>query len=269
MTDKLTWGRYTELRPDALNAIRANTPIVYLPWGSLEWHGPHLPLGLDGLIAEKVAERLVQRTGGVLMPPTWWSIAAIPQGDTVSVDSQVIHKLWDDILASIGKLRWRIAVIVSGQYSQGHELVLMDAAEEVMCQSDLLVLALPPLALVDEEMLDHAAMWETSQILALRPDLVDLSALGDDPLTPGESAVIGRDPRGTASMSLGERIINLGVERIVGAVEQLLNDKSPARLYALYERRRSRYNSYVNRYCRNSTSVDQASADWWKDIANL
>ncbi|MFM7677266.1 MAG: hypothetical protein ACKO83_00300 [Roseiflexaceae bacterium] len=40
------WGRYTDLHPDALAQILAHTPIAVLPWGALEWHGAHLPLGM-------------------------------------------------------------------------------------------------------------------------------------------------------------------------------------------------------------------------------
>ena len=55
------WGRYAELRPDQLAAIVAAAPIAYVPWGALEWHGPHLPFGLDGITAEGVAERAARQ----------------------------------------------------------------------------------------------------------------------------------------------------------------------------------------------------------------
>lgn len=258
-------GEYTSLRPDELAAIRAAVPVAYLPWGALEWHGPHLPFGLDGMIAEAVARRVVERTGGVLLPTTWWPITALPHPDSLSVRSSTLRDLWDDVFTGLAHAGWRLVVVISGHYAQGHELVLMAAAEAAMKQHTMLVLALPPLALVDEEMLDHAALWETSQLLALNPGLVDLDALGSEPLTPARSAVLGRDPRGTASASLGERSLNLAVERISNAVEQLLVDWKAAPLLAMYERRRARYREYVERYCQES--LEAGIALWWADLS--
>ncbi|MCU0490083.1 MAG: creatininase family protein, partial [Chloroflexaceae bacterium] len=248
MTEKLNWGRYTELRPDALASIRLAAPVAYLPWGALEWHGPHLPFGVDGFTAEHVAERAVQRTGGVLLPTTWWPITALPHPDSLSIRSDIVRQLWDEIVNGLATAGWEVVVLLSGHYAQGHELVLMEMAEAAMQRHGLLVLALPPLALVDEEMLDHAALWESSQMLSLRPELVDLDRLGDEPLHPASSAVLGRDPRAQASASLGERVLTMAVERIVRAVEQLRTDPNPGPLLALYRERRRRYQSYVKRY---------------------
>src|SRR5437763_1208058 len=87
MANTPPWGRYAELRPEQLEAIMAVAPVAYVPWGALEWHGPHLPLGLDGFTAEGVAERDVQRTGGVLLPTTWWPITALPHRYSLSIGS--------------------------------------------------------------------------------------------------------------------------------------------------------------------------------------
>lgn len=258
------WGRYAEMRPDALAAIRAAVPVAYVPWGALEWHGPHLPLGLDGMVAEAVAERVVQRTGGVLLPTTCWPIMALPHTDSLSVRSSVVRELWNDIFTNLARAGWGVIVVISGHYSQSHDLALMEAAEEAMERHSLPVLALPPLALVDEEMLDHAALWETSLLLALRADLVDLDALGTEPLAAGRSAVIGRDPRGLASASLGGTTLELAVERIVKAVSQLVINNQTASLFALYEQRRVRYKALGELYYHGG--AEEAAVAWWQGI---
>lgn len=257
------WGRYTELRPKELEAIRAAVPVAYVPWGALEWHGPHLPLGLDGMTAEATAERCARKTGGVVLPTTWWPITALPHKDSLSVHSRVVRSLWDEIFKSLAGGGWKVVVLISGHYAQGHELVLMNAAEEAMRHLDLLVLALPPLALVDEEMLDHAALWETSLLMAIRPKLVDLDALGEGPLKPERSAVLGRDPRGLAKASLGETTLEIAVERITQAVNELLEQRDSAPLHAFYERRRAQYRSYVEKYYRGS--FEEAIQTWWQE----
>ncbi|HRC77827.1 MAG TPA: creatininase family protein, partial [Kouleothrix sp.] len=191
MTDTAPWGRYAELRPADLDRIVAAAPIAYVPWGALEWHGSHLPFGLEGIAAEALAERVVQRTGGVLLPPTWWAITTLPHRFSLSIQSEVIQALWDGVFAELARAGFHMVVVISGHYAEGHELVLIDAAEHAMAQHGLLVLAIPPLALVDETMLDHAAHWETALMLALRPKLVDLTALAPAPLDPSTSAVLG------------------------------------------------------------------------------
>jgi creatinine amidohydrolase len=236
------WGRYTELTPDTLNTIRSSAPVAYLPWGALDWHGPHLPCGVDGIIAEAVTEQVSRRTGGVIFPTTWWPGSTLPPGQqTLAVRNQVVHALWSDLFDTLFVAGWRIVVIISGYYSRDHDLILMDAAEEAIKQHGIMVLALPPLSLIDDSLLDHAGLWETSLMLSLRPGLVDLYALGDDELTPEQSAVQGRDPRGAASPSLGDTVMHLAVERIVTAVIELIKHHDPAPLHALYEQRRERY----------------------------
>src|SRR5215212_3462804 len=163
MANTQHWGRYAELRPQQLDAI----------------------------MAVCVAERVVQRTGGLLLPSTWWPITALPHRYSLSIGSDVVQALWDGIFAELARAGFKLVVLLSGHYAQGHELVLMDAAEHAITAHGLLVLAVPPLALVDEEMLDHAAHWETALLLALRPRLVALEMLNAAPLHPSTSAVLG------------------------------------------------------------------------------
>jgi creatinine amidohydrolase len=260
------WGRYAELRPDQLAAIVAAAPVAYVPWGALEWHGPHLPFGLDGFTAEGVAERVVRRTGGVLLPTTWWPITALPHRFSLSVRSDVVQALWDNIFAELARMGFKLVVLLSGHYAHAHELVLMDAAEHAIAKHGLLVLAVPPMALVDEEMLDHAAHWETALLLALRPRLVDLDALGDGPPHPATNAVLGADPR-LATASQGESALMLATERIAVGVEALLSHGGAAILRELYARRRATYQQYVDRYFRGSW--EEALLAWWADRSQL
>jgi creatinine amidohydrolase len=58
MLESPLWGRYENLRPAQIDAIRAQTPLAYLPWGALEWHSYHAPIGLDGIKAQELCEAL-------------------------------------------------------------------------------------------------------------------------------------------------------------------------------------------------------------------
>ena len=59
---------YEELTPSAFLQRIKQAPIAYLPLGTLEWHGPHLPLGSDGLQSRGLFAQLAQEAGGIVLP---------------------------------------------------------------------------------------------------------------------------------------------------------------------------------------------------------
>jgi creatinine amidohydrolase len=263
MSEPPVWGRYFELRPAELAAIRSQKPVIYLPWGALEWHGPHLPLGIDGIMAEAVASRSIRRTGGVLMPTSWWPTITLSHADSLNASGAMLSETLDSLLSQLAAAGWRVVVLTSGHYGHAHELTMIAAAERALTRDGLLTLAVPPLALVDESMVDRAAIWEASVALALRPDLVRIEMLGHQPLRPETSGVIGRDPRDTASSSLGTSALNLAAERLAAAVNELHETNDPAPLRALYSQRRARYQAFVERY---GSDPEQATRAWWDDL---
>ena len=54
----MTLYRLEELFPHQLEARLADVPILVLPFGTIEWHSHHLPLGLDGLVAQRLGEAI-------------------------------------------------------------------------------------------------------------------------------------------------------------------------------------------------------------------
>ena len=61
--------RFEMLRPGQLNEELQRAPLVFLPVGPLEYHGPHLPLGMDPINATLCAQESCRRLGkGVVMP---------------------------------------------------------------------------------------------------------------------------------------------------------------------------------------------------------
>ncbi|HYL79514.1 MAG TPA: creatininase family protein [Candidatus Acidoferrum sp.] len=56
------------LRPDEILDEMRRCPVVYLPLGPLEWHGPHLPYGTDPLYASEIALQVADRLGGIVHP---------------------------------------------------------------------------------------------------------------------------------------------------------------------------------------------------------
>lgn len=65
--------RFEFLRPAQLNAERDRCPLVFLPVAPLEYHGPHLPVGMDPINASECALETCRRLGkGVVHPTLFW-----------------------------------------------------------------------------------------------------------------------------------------------------------------------------------------------------
>jgi creatinine amidohydrolase len=65
--------RFEMLRPGELNAEQQRCPLVFLPVAPLEYHGPHLPVGMDPLNATQCALEACRRLGkGVVHPTLFW-----------------------------------------------------------------------------------------------------------------------------------------------------------------------------------------------------
>jgi creatinine amidohydrolase len=234
----------------------------------LEWHGAHLPVGLDGIVAEAIAVRVAERAGGIVLPTFYLPITALPHRFSISIRAATVRAVLDDLLAELSRVGFRVVALLTGHYAQGHELVLIEAAEAALDQHSLLVLAAPPLAVVDDGMLDHAGHWETSELLATRPDLVDMRrlerALAAFPTGRVEDlGILGELPLATATAATGEVAIERAVTAIAELVTSLAQNGDAAPLHAYYAQRRAAYAEWVRRYF--DGSWEAAAARWWDE----
>lgn len=256
--------RYAELLPDQLADIWRERPIAYCAWGALEWHGPHLPLGLDGLVAERFVERLADQMGGVVLPTIWLPITALPHPASISIHTGVVKGIWHDLLDELHRAGARIVCMVTGHYAQGHEIEMYHAATNAMrAHQDFFVLAATPLEpLGDGRYLDHAGRWETAQLMAARPDLVRLDKF-PGMNGPKQVAVLGEDPR-SARAEEGEAITRKALTAWASWIDKCLQDKQQQPLIDLYDTRIADNREYVRRYY--SGSWEEAAQKWWAEL---
>ena len=64
--------RLERLRPREIEQSMQACPVLFQPLGTIEWHGLHNPVGLDGMKAHAVVNYLSEHLGGVVMPPLFW-----------------------------------------------------------------------------------------------------------------------------------------------------------------------------------------------------
>lgn len=247
MSSKPIWSRYQELRPDQLAEMIQTHPIVFWPLGLLEHHGWHLPVGLDGIKAERTCIRIAERTGGVLLPTMWWG-AGGGHGDFMWTCYQPEAAAEAILVRTIERLLafgFRAIVLLAGHYPWRTILDRhLPAFQEQ--HPDVLFLWGTEMDIVEGLRLpgDHAAREESSYGLALLPEFVDLDALrpghdrsawpgGQAPppdswhpgveFDPNEPlfAQMGVDAR-TASAERGEKHVGQLVDRIVAEIERHL-----------------------------------------------
>jgi len=221
--------RYEEMLPHELEEALARFPVAYVPVGSLEWHGRHLPLGNDTLKAYGILLRTAGRYGGVVVPPTYWGhMAHWKPGCHPGLPSEVVDGLFTAIFRGLVTVGFKVVIGVTGHDVPEQVASLRKAVEAISADGSAAGFAMMEGDLYDlpgDEM-DHAAHWETSILMALRPDLVEMERISGEDLTTEEGSreagIYGRDPRTDASVELGERIVSRIADNIGRKAQELL-----------------------------------------------
>ena len=222
-TDRLTSEvRLERMRPEAVEAAKSARPAIYVPCGSIEWHGYHNPVGLDAIKAHEQLVGLALRVGGVVYPPVFFGSGgghtAWPSSYMVSAAPMV--QIVRELLQGFERDGYRKALLLSGHYP--NRSVYLDAACRAYLDAGG---TMDVLALVENEVPgvggDHAAKVETSFMLHLLPELVDRARLYQGPqndlggpdevidwMTPAYEGhpnygLVGIDPRAHASAEVG------------------------------------------------------------------
>jgi creatinine amidohydrolase len=203
--------RYHMLRPAQIVARRQECPVVYIPIGTLEWHGVHNPVGADTLQAEGLATLCAQKGGGLVFPALYYGESRLealmeanardrdliaekmgllpgnfaPERQPFTPTEQALnyHKLLLHVLAEAESLGFEVGVLVAGHYpliDHARAAVLQFNQRESSKRQGMLAWALVDYLLVTDQYEcagDHAGGWETSHVLALHPETVDLNLL--------------------------------------------------------------------------------------------
>ena len=174
----IRWGNltFTELE----KKINDKT-VVILPIGSVEEHGPHLPLSSDMIQPNYVAEQVSEKMGAIILPPIsyGWTETMNAFKGTVSITFDTLKALVFDILDSVCKTGVKNIVILSGHASRLHMAALNLAADEILDIHHAKIMVLSDYDIAYEyrgklvpESDSHAGIIETSRVMAIAPELV-------------------------------------------------------------------------------------------------
>lgn len=235
--------RWERLTAPELKALAARNALPVLPVGSLEQHGPHLPVWTDSFAAHALSVRAAEQATAddapaVVLPPLWLGLSEhhFPFGGTISLDYATFHNVLRCVVRSLRADGFGRLLVVNGHGGNIEPLAV--SARELAHEFGVPVVATtwPNAApaeiaatLTAQPGVQHACEGETSLWLALDPNQVRRERIGE---TVSEAAVsVAAPPSGASRFwSFAERAGETGVrgdpraataekgERIVTAV---------------------------------------------------
>ncbi len=207
--DQLSWPE--------VGRILAREPRLIFPVGALEQHGPHLPLGANVLIAERVAAELSEQLAVLRAPAFFYGVAVGggPFAGTAGLRRKTFHRAVNELLA-----RWEdhgvteFIIVTAHRFEPHLEALLMALTDTSLTTVyDLFQIDVSDLLEGDPEK-EHGGELETSLLLHLAPERVRLEKATDFipearalrkytrgrvPTPPPESrGVLGHASRGSA-----------------------------------------------------------------------
>lgn len=229
--------------PREIKAEKERMPVAYMGLGILEWHGEHNVAGLDGVKGDGVAIHFAKKFGGVVMPPLFWGDCrteicelvftpeimkeaefdhTFPICEKIGYDKGALEangkrnmknggwRLWIELMVHVffelESFGYRCIVPIPGHYPLFAPLEKAIASyRDQGGKCDIFVIK-DTMYDGTKDSGDHAAKFETSLMMAMAPEMVDLSRLDPDRNKPN-IGVIGIDPRDNASVEFGNRIL--------------------------------------------------------------
>jgi len=210
-----------EMRPEHCKRAKVEKWPLFLPAGTIEYHGEHLPLGVDTIAVNRALEEVEKRIDCIIAPPLWYGpssyAVAGPEKGTIDIETGRFENYISDILWALLENGYRrIFVVIHHQFEMGQfmpeALAFKKAAASLIFKylekergrgwwgSEKMktyyenlsgeenpfnwIQVVPLMSPVIQKKMgyDHAGMLETSLMLVAVPDKVDLTLLKNDGL---------------------------------------------------------------------------------------
>ncbi len=253
--------RMEYLRPREIETAMRACPILFLPLGTIEWHGEHNVVGVDAVKAHALCVRAAEQAGGLVNPPLYGGVGGLSEPHTFVFDPEdeldpVLLPPWlDQLCRETARNGFKAAIILTGHYGAAQQMAVRRVATRMTESLGIPILGTPEyfLALDEKYYGDHAAFFETSIMMHLFPDSVDLSRLGEEP----HRGVGGRDPKRFANAGDGKRFCDAIIRRLAHLARRMPQwDAATVQRFLLAE------NALVQRQCQMARKGDVVWAAW-------
>ncbi len=160
--------------PEIRRSIKKGSKRAIVPIGSIEQHGSHLPLATDAIIAEEIAKRVSTLVDAFVLPCVSYGVSSEHKPlFNVSIRNETFAALVSDICVSLAENGINRIVLLNTHY--GNDAILASVAQTVVDKvpKGTLIYSLSYWLVLKNE-IGHADANETSLMLAIRPDLVNM-----------------------------------------------------------------------------------------------
>ncbi len=176
---------FTDLTQPEIAAQLKRNPLVILPAGSVEQHGPHLPAGTDIFAANVIAHEVAERMDALVLPggPLGVTPMHMPFEATLTLTPATYQRLVTETCISAAKHGAKSLLLLN--WHEGNIPSLAIAAEELHRGHGMTVLTVQACYVAAELYgkdyggLTHGGEIEALAVLACRPDLVHLDRIDD------------------------------------------------------------------------------------------
>jgi creatinine amidohydrolase len=158
----------------SFSEIKSKKRRVIIPLGSIEQHGPHLPVTTDILIAEYMANQISKKIPAYVMPGIPYGVSYEHESFfNISISSDLLSELLTQVCISLAENGFRSIIILNGHH--GNMGVVQYVPQKVASKNPKLnVFSINYWNLIEREF-DHAGFVETSLMLSINPKLVQMN----------------------------------------------------------------------------------------------
>lgn len=246
--------KFHEMTAPQLGQVPRDATLILAPIAACEQHSRHLPTFTDTILVTAVAEQMERRLPNtVLLLPTLWLGASshhLPFGGTLSAEVDTHIDMLCDLLTPLLEDGYQRILVLNGHGGNIDTMHMALRRLQPKYPNRLVVAAsywelaekeLAGLAEGQRKTMGHACEFETSMILAIRPDLVHREQIENDP--PQDELVFRglytahdmkqRTDHGAvgypelASAEKGKKFLEAAAERLVEVVQAMLSRKLP------------------------------------------
>src|SRR5436189_4480210 len=174
---------FSDLTQPEIAAQFKKNPLVILPAGSVEQHGPHLPTGTDTLAANMIAQRVAELMDGLVLPATPLGVTPMhmPFEGTITLTPDTYMRVVIETCASTAQHGAKYLMLMN--WHEGNIPSLAIAAETLHRTHGMTVLTVQACYVAEElyggscNGLTHGGEIEALAVLANRPELVHLDRI--------------------------------------------------------------------------------------------
>jgi len=181
--------------PSLRKSIKKKKQVVVIPIGSIEQHGPHLPVSTDSDIVTEVSKRLSEMKGYLLLPTLTYGVSfEHAPFFNLSIRESTLRTVLTDLCSSLLSNNIKTVFIINGHHGNLKSIKNIDVKLKKISKNKLKVFPLSYWHFMKREF-DHAGFVETSLMLAISKNVkMKLAKKGliTDGMTKQEIKTLGK-----------------------------------------------------------------------------